>query len=219
VVGGEAAHVRFFDLGRHRLGVAVAGLDGFGHAEVLVRDSAVGDARVGERHAHRPVTEERGDRLETHAPVDRLGRQRVAQLVWMHMTDTGSFGGSDDVAVDGATIEGLSVVAFDEPPRPRQRSRGEPVVDELDEQRMQRHVTVVVELADRDAQPVGVADAHHGVGLQRTKLTGAHPGASEQFDHQPSPLVRVGGERGHELRGGGVVEGAARRAQGSHPRR
>jgi hypothetical protein len=63
-----------------------------------------------------------------------------------------------------------------------------------------------VELADRDPQPVGVTDADHGVGLERGELTRAHPRASRQLDHQPSPLVRVRGEGGHELRRGGVVE-------------
>jgi hypothetical protein len=71
---------------------------------------------------------------------------------------------------------------------------------------VQGHVAVVVEFAHRYAQPVGVADANHGVRGERGELAGAHAGAGEQFDHEPSPLVRVGRERGHELRGGGVVE-------------
>jgi hypothetical protein len=61
---------------------------------------------------------------------------------------------------------------------------------------VQWHVAVVVKLADRDPQPVGVADADHGVGLERSELARAHPGASEQLDRQSPSLVRVGCERG-----------------------
>ena len=152
------------------------------------------------------MAEQRGDRFEAHAAVDGLGGERVAQLVGMDGADTGSLRDRGDVAVDGAPVERLAVVAFDEPTGPRRWTHGEPVVDQLDEHRVQRHVAVVVELADGDAQPVGVADADHGVGLERGELAGAHAGAGEELDHEPPPGVRIGGERGHELRCGGVVE-------------
>ena len=71
---------------------------------------------------------------------------------------------------------------------------------------MQGDVAVVVELADRDAQPERVTDANHGVVAQRGKFSGAHAGAGEQLDHQPAPRVGVDGEGGHELGGGRVVE-------------
>ncbi len=60
------------------------------------------------------MSEERRDGFEPHAPVDRLGRQRVTELVRMHVADTGALGDSLDVTVDGAPVEGLMVVAFDE---------------------------------------------------------------------------------------------------------
>jgi hypothetical protein len=41
----------------------------------------------------------------------------------------------------------------------------------------------------------GVADADHGVGLERGELAGGHAGPGQQFDHEPSPLVRVGRQR------------------------
>jgi hypothetical protein len=53
---------------------------------------------------------------------------------------------------------------------------------------------------------VGVADGDHGVGLERAEFAGTHPGAGQQLDDEPASLVRISGEGGHELRGGGVVE-------------
>jgi hypothetical protein len=50
-------------------------------------------------------------------PVDGLGRQGVAQLVRVDVTDAGALGDRGDVAVHGATVVGLAVVPFDETPR------------------------------------------------------------------------------------------------------
>jgi hypothetical protein len=80
-----------------------------------------------------------------------LGGEGVAELVGVHGSDAGAFGDGGDVAVDGAPVEGLAVVAFDEGPRTGRVSGGVVVVDELDEQWEQGHVAVVVELADGDA--------------------------------------------------------------------
>ena len=96
--------------------VPVAGFDGFGDAEVLIGDGAIRDSGVDERHAHRAMPEQGGDRFEAHPTVDRLGRERVTQLVRMDVTDTGAFGDGGDVAVDRAPIEGLAVVALNEQP-------------------------------------------------------------------------------------------------------
>jgi hypothetical protein len=40
------------------------------------------------------------------------------ELVRVHVTDPGTFGDGFDVAVDGAPVEGMTVVAFNEPTRP-----------------------------------------------------------------------------------------------------
>ena len=45
-----------------------------------------------------------------------LGGQGVAELMGMDVTDAGSFGHPVDVAMDGAPVEGLAVVSFDEAP-------------------------------------------------------------------------------------------------------
>ena len=48
--------------------------------------------------------------------VDGLGGEGVAQLVGVDVADAGPLGDAADVAVDGAPVEGLAVVAFDEAP-------------------------------------------------------------------------------------------------------
>jgi hypothetical protein len=124
----------------------------------------------------------------------------------MHVTDTGAAGGRLDVAVDGAPVEGLVVVAFDEQAGAGGSPPGPVVGDQADQQRVQGNGAVVVELAQRDAQPVGVAEPVHGVVAQSPDLTGSHAGAGQEFDDEPAAPVGVGGESGHELRGGGIVE-------------
>jgi hypothetical protein len=52
--------------------------------------------------------------------------------------------------------------------------------EELDQLRVQRHVAVVTQLAQRDAQPVVGSDLHHRIGLEADQLTDAHPGAGQQ---------------------------------------
>jgi hypothetical protein len=53
---------------------------------------------------------------------------------------------------------------------------------------------------------MGVAEAIHGVVAQSAEFTGSHAGAGQEFDDEPAAPVGVGGEGGHELRRGGVVE-------------
>lgn len=90
VVSGEATHVGAFDVDGDGPDALVSGFDGFGDMELLVGDGVVGDPGVDEGHAHRPVAQQRGDRLEAPAPVDRLGGQGVAKLVVMDVTDPGA---------------------------------------------------------------------------------------------------------------------------------
>ena len=71
---------------------------------------------------------------------------------------------------------------------------------------MQRDVPVVVELADRDPQPVTVAHRDDRVAGEGTDLTGSQPGAQHQVDQEPVQRiwVRAGGTK---QRGGlGVVQ-------------
>lgn len=63
------------------IGGGVEGVDLGRGRGVFVGDGAVGDAGVGERHPEAAMAEHGGDRFESHPTVDRLGRQRVTQLV------------------------------------------------------------------------------------------------------------------------------------------
>src|SRR5436190_24299173 len=105
------------------------------------------------------MAQEGGNGLERHAPVDALGSEGVAELVGMYPADASASSHGGDVAVDGAPVEGLMVVAFDEQTGRCRSPPGPVVVDQTDQERMQRDGAVVVEFAQRDAQPVGVAEA------------------------------------------------------------
>ena len=123
----------------------------------------------------------------------------------MH-ADTGAAGDSGDVTVDGAGVHRLVVVAFDEQPAVGGSAPCPVVVDQPDEHRVQRHGAVVVQLAERDAQPPGVTEAIHGVVAQPAEFTDPHPGAGQQLDDQAAPLVRLHRQRGHELGRRRIVE-------------
>ena len=98
---------------------------------------------------------------------------------------------------------------------------GGPVGEQLDELGVQGDVAVVAEFADGDAQPVAVADAHDGVGVEVAEFAGAHPGAGEQFDDESVAGVGGGAGGGHEPGGVAVVEelgAAVRGGVGCHRR-
>src|SRR6266508_4247187 len=82
----------------------------------------------------------------------------------------------------------------------------EPLVEHGLELGVQGDVAVVVELADRDAQPVGRADLHDGVDGEADEFAFAHAGAGEQLDGQADERVGVGAGSLEELGGGAVVE-------------
>jgi hypothetical protein len=124
----------------------------------------------------------------------------------MDMSNSGPLGHRGDVAMDGAPVEGLAVVSFDQVTRAWSASTGPVVDDEVDKDRVQRHVAVVVELAHGDAQPVELADADHGVVFEGRELADAHAGAGQEFNHEATAPVGVRREGGHELGRRGVVQ-------------
>ena len=176
-------------------GGVVEGVDLGGDGFVLVGDDPVGDAGVGQGHLHRAVPEQRGDRFEAHPAVDGLGGEGVAELVGVHVADAGVAGDRGDDAVHGAPVD-RGVVIGEEPALGPDvvGVGGGPLGEELDEVGVQGDEAVVAELADRDPQPVGVADLGDGVGGQVAQLAGPQAGAGQHLDDEP--IARAGGGRG-----------------------
>ena len=56
------------------------------------------------------MPQERGDRFEGHAAVDRLGREGVAELVGVDVTDPGGCGGGLYGVVDAGAGDGPAAV-------------------------------------------------------------------------------------------------------------
>jgi hypothetical protein len=112
------------------------------------------------------VAEHGGDRFQAHAPVDRLGGQRVAQLVGVDVWQAGGCSGPVDMAGDRVTIELCAVFPRQLKGIVRCDVAGAVVVDELNEVWMQRQVAVLAQLADRDVQPRPAADLHDRIRAQ-----------------------------------------------------
>ena len=96
------------------------------------------------------MTEQRGDRVERHAPVDGLGCQGVAEPVRVEVADPGATAEEVAHACDGVSADGLAVLG-EQAARGVGWGGGAPVLDELDEVGVQGDVAVVAQLADRDA--------------------------------------------------------------------
>ena len=132
--------------------VLVEGVDLGGDGLVLVSDHAVGHARLG----HRSMEDDRAMRQwpESHAPVDGLGGQGVAELVRMDRADAGLLrcGGHD--AMHRAPTHGRVLVGHQALLGPDVLAVGRrPGGQELDQVWVQRDEAVVAQLADGDAQP------------------------------------------------------------------
>ena len=99
--------------------------------------------------------------------------------------------------------------------------RGGPVGEESCGVGVQRDVTVVVELADRDPQPWRRVEVDDRVGGEAAELTDPHPGPGQQLDDEPierrsdGGLRRRGGRLGRRLR----TRAAGHRRRGHRPRR
>ena len=206
-VGGELARL------------VVEGFDLLGDGEVLVGDGLVGDARVDHGHGEGLVAEQGGDGVEAHPAVDGLGGQGVAELVRGDVADARV--GAEPAQRGGDAQRGDGTVAFEQEPVGAQAGGpvvGDPVVEQRLELRVQGDVAVVVELADRDAEPVGGADLDDGVDGERPELARAHPGAGQQLDDQrgragPHPPATSGGAW-RPRRRRGTVAAACRRSAG-----
>jgi hypothetical protein len=82
------------------------------------------------------------------------------------------------------------------------------VIEEGDQLRVEGDIAVIVQFADRDPEPIAVADAGDGIGLELAQLAHTHPRAGQQFDCDPTGNTRLGGQSTHEPCEVGVVEEA-----------
>ena len=83
---------------------------------------------------------------------------------------------------------------------------GDPVVEQVFELRVQRDVAVVVQLADRDPQPVGRTDLHDRIDGEGEQLAAPDAGTGKQFDDQPGQRIWVRAGGAQQLGRGGIVE-------------
>jgi hypothetical protein len=119
--------------------------------------------------------------VRAHLAVDRLSGKGMAELVRRDMSDVGRFGlvGQDLAQM----IPGQrSPSPHEQPVRARQSwsAVGDQIVQVHFQPRVQGHKPVVVELADRRAQPVGRADLDRGVDCQAHQLTTTHARPGQQ---------------------------------------
>jgi hypothetical protein len=139
--------------------------------------------------------------------MPQLGGEGVPEPVRVDARDAGRAGDPADDAGDPVPVQGAAVVG-DQPFGAADvlEVRGGPVGEEPGQLGVQRHVPVVAELAEPDAQPVGGADEDDCVGFQAGELAGPHPGPREQLHDQPVAGVSDGPGGGHQPGGVAVVE-------------
>jgi len=190
VFGGEASHANGSgSVGSQSCGPVVEGVDLVGDFVVGVSNGPVGNPGVDQGHAQCLVAQEGSDCFKAHAPVDGLGSKGVAQLVGVHMTDACSLGYSADDAGDLVPVQRLAV-ANDQPVDVVIPARLV-VVEEFDELWVEGDVAVVVELPDRNLEPVAAVDEHDSIRGEGAELTNPQPGARQHLDHQPVNRVSV----------------------------
>ena len=162
----ELGHGRALEVGGEWEVLAVERVDLGADGLVLLGDDPVGDAGVGEGHLHGAVPEQGGDGFESHAAVDGLGGQGVAQLVRVDVDAGGASDPADD-ADDLVSTQGAPGVGDEAPVAADVVEVVDgPCGEELDELGVEGHVAVVAELADGNAEPVTVPNEHHRVGVE-----------------------------------------------------
>jgi hypothetical protein len=121
------------------------------------------------------MAEHRCDRFESHPTVDRLGRERVPQLVWVHVAEPGACGDATHDPGHLMPAEWLAVMMQQEPVDGRMI--GDPVDEQSGSVRVQWDEPVVVEFADRDPQPGSTVEFDDCVTFEGAELTDTHPGS------------------------------------------
>jgi integrase len=207
----QLAHFSAFGLGGQCAWLVVEGFDLFADGEVFVGDGAVGDSGINEGHPHRSVPQQRGQRFEGHATVDRLGRQSMPEAVGRNMTDASRFRGLGDCPIDAAFADALAVLDEQVAAAQAGGSSGDPGVEEILELGMQGDVAVGAQFPERHVQPVRGADLHDGIDCEIEEFALAQACAGQELHAQSHERV-VGGACGlQQLGERGVVEEAGQR--------
>ena len=113
-LSAKAPHLGALVLGGELAGLVVERFDLFGDGKVFVGDGLVRDPRVDHGHGEGLMAEQGRNGVEAHPTVDRLGRQRVAELVRGDMADARF--GAEAVQGVGDAQRGDGTAAFEEEP-------------------------------------------------------------------------------------------------------
>jgi hypothetical protein len=190
VFSGETGHANGSGaVGSQTCGFVVEGIDLVGDFVVGVSNGLVSNPGVDKCHAQRLVAQEGCDCFEAHVSVDGLGCEGVTELVWVHMTDACNLGYPADDAGDLVPVQRFTVP--DDQPVDVVITVCVVVVGEFDELWVERDVTVVVELPDRDTKPVATVDEHNSIGAEVAEFTDPQAGAGQHLNHEPVDGVSV----------------------------
>jgi hypothetical protein len=146
----QLAHLTTLVLGRQRRRQLIQRFDLLGNLEILVRDRSIGDFRINLRHRKVLVPQQRGDRFHAHTPVHGLGREGMPQLMRMDVTDTSGAGHPLERPLDANGVDTPTVLGEQQVATQPRRALGEPLVDQLLQLRVQRHVPIGAHLAHRN---------------------------------------------------------------------
>ena len=135
----------------------------------------------------------------------------MPELVRVDVGEAGGGAGFVDQPGDGVPVQRAAVLAGQQQRVVGGDVGGAVVADEGDQVRVQRQVPVVVQLADRDVEPVSGADEHDRVGGKRGELADAQSGAQQHLHHDADQHPRFGLSGAQQLGRGGVVEGFGQR--------
>jgi hypothetical protein len=129
----------------------------------------------------------------------------VPELVRVQVADPGCLGDPDDHAVDPVTVQRPAGAIDQQQPVGVVALGGLPLAEQFDQLGVEGDVAVVVQLPDRDPQPVRVSELDHGIGSKTAQFTGSHAGAGQQFHNQSAQRVGVGLHGSHQLGEAAVV--------------
>jgi hypothetical protein len=112
-------------------------------------------------------------------------------LVGADVTDTGVVSDGVKCRVDSGRSDAATSLDEQQVGSDCAASVGEPFVEQHLDLWVERDVAVVVELADRDSEPIGGTDLNDGVDCEAEQFAFAHAGAGEYLDSGAGEQVGV----------------------------